>query len=167
MLHLIHDFFKLVRPEFSNFVTREQTNQIFALIEKLIQVLASSEVSIDDRHTPNCTRVFLRDCLQCISQAGRRLVVFTLANRRIIARCQIRMGMVHRDRSIGAEARRRRCSMSQRGTSPQHGTSQRAFTGGPPGSAGGVGSGGVPDLISHQQQAGVPSPLSMSSSTPS
>ena len=62
----------------------------------------------------NCTHVFLWDCLQSISQAGRRLVVCTLADRRIIARCQIRMDMVHRDRSIGAEARRRRYSMSTR-----------------------------------------------------
>ncbi|KAH8109647.1 hypothetical protein DFH11DRAFT_1881133 [Phellopilus nigrolimitatus] len=43
---------KLLRPEFSNLVMREQTSQIFGLIGKLIQVLASSEVSIDDRHTP-------------------------------------------------------------------------------------------------------------------
>jgi len=54
---------KLLRPEFSTFLTRDQTNQIFGLIGKLIQVLASSEVSIDDRHTPKLYARFLAGLL--------------------------------------------------------------------------------------------------------
>ena len=36
---------KLMRPEFAEFVSQEQSTQIFSLIGKLIQVLASSEAS--------------------------------------------------------------------------------------------------------------------------
>lgn len=54
---------KLLRPEFADFVTPEQTSQIFSLIGKLIQVLASSEVSIDDRHTPKLYARFLAGLL--------------------------------------------------------------------------------------------------------
>ena len=54
---------KLLRPEFAALVSHEQTNAIFALIGKLIQVLASSEVAIDDRHTPKLYARFLAGLL--------------------------------------------------------------------------------------------------------
>lgn len=44
-------------------MTPEQTSQIFQLIGKLIQVLASSEVSIDDKHTPKLYARFLAGLL--------------------------------------------------------------------------------------------------------
>ena len=53
----------MLRPEFVNFISRDQTNQIYTLIGKLIQVLASSEVSIDDRHTPKLYARFLAGLL--------------------------------------------------------------------------------------------------------
>jgi len=54
---------KLLRPEFSHLLSREQTNNMLGLIGKLIQVLASSEVSIDDRHTPKLYARFLASLL--------------------------------------------------------------------------------------------------------
>ena len=54
---------QLLRPEFANLLTQEQTNNIFGLIARLIQVLSSSEVAIDDRHTPKLYARFLAGLL--------------------------------------------------------------------------------------------------------
>ncbi|TDL16780.1 hypothetical protein BD410DRAFT_807837 [Rickenella mellea] len=54
---------KLLRPDLSHLLSREQANQILSLIGKLIQVLGSSEVSIDDRHTPKLHARFLAGLL--------------------------------------------------------------------------------------------------------
>ncbi|KLO05022.1 hypothetical protein SCHPADRAFT_896598 [Schizopora paradoxa] len=54
---------KLLRPEFENLVSKDNSSQILSLIGKLIQVLASSEVAIDDRHTPKLYARFLAGLL--------------------------------------------------------------------------------------------------------
>ncbi|KAI5120043.1 hypothetical protein M0805_000293 [Coniferiporia weirii] len=144
---------KLLRPEFSEFVTREQTGQIFALIGKLIQVLASSEVSIDDRHTPKLYARFLAGLLAKHQPGGSS------------------SGRLHPGRpseshmpdsgspggpgqmGTGGGPSQSVFHMgggAQGGGSPHRGTSQRP-----------LGVGGVPELVPHQAMA---SPLSMSMS---
>ncbi|KAF9483717.1 hypothetical protein BDN70DRAFT_799393 [Pholiota conissans] len=52
---------KLLRPEFSSFLIKEQENEIFDLIGRLIQTL--SRIAIDDRHTPKLYARFLAGLL--------------------------------------------------------------------------------------------------------
>ncbi|TFK71035.1 hypothetical protein BDN72DRAFT_493272 [Pluteus cervinus] len=54
---------KLLRPEFSNLLSKEHENEIFDLIGRLIQTLSSSEIAIDDRHTPKLYARFLAGLL--------------------------------------------------------------------------------------------------------
>src|ERR1700722_4180162 len=50
---------QLLRPEFSNLMSKEQENEVFELIGRLIQMLSSPEITIDDRHTPKLYARFL------------------------------------------------------------------------------------------------------------
>ncbi|KAF8907042.1 hypothetical protein CPB84DRAFT_1878586 [Gymnopilus junonius] len=54
---------KLLRPEFSSFLVKEQENEIFDLIGRLIQTLSSPKIAIDDRHTPKLYARFLAGLL--------------------------------------------------------------------------------------------------------
>jgi len=54
---------KLLRPEFSNLLNKEQESEIFDLIGRLIQTLSSPEIAIDDRHTPKLYARFLAGLL--------------------------------------------------------------------------------------------------------
>ncbi|KAJ3509576.1 hypothetical protein NLJ89_g5151 [Agrocybe chaxingu] len=54
---------KLLKPEFSSFLVKEQENEIFDLIGRLIQTLSSPKISIDDRHTPKLYARFLAGLL--------------------------------------------------------------------------------------------------------
>ncbi|KAF9560574.1 hypothetical protein CPC08DRAFT_762610 [Agrocybe pediades] len=54
---------KLLRPEFSSFLEKEQENEIFDLIGRLIQTLSSPKIAIDDRHTPKLYARFLAGLL--------------------------------------------------------------------------------------------------------
>jgi hypothetical protein len=54
---------KLLRPEFSSFLSKEEENDIFNLIGRLIQTLSSSAIAIDDRHTPKLYARFLAGLL--------------------------------------------------------------------------------------------------------
>jgi len=54
---------KLLRPEFSSFLTKGQENDIFDLIGRLIQTLSSPKIAIDDRHTPKLYARFLAGLL--------------------------------------------------------------------------------------------------------
>ncbi|GLB42696.1 putative fungal specific transcription factor [Lyophyllum shimeji] len=54
---------KLLRPEFSSLLTKEQETEIFDLIGRLIQTLSSPEIAIDDRHTPKLYARFLAGLL--------------------------------------------------------------------------------------------------------
>ncbi|KAF9467566.1 fungal-specific transcription factor domain-containing protein [Collybia nuda] len=54
---------KLLRPEFANLLKKEQENEIFDLIGRLIQTLSSPEIAIDDRHTPKLYARFLAGLL--------------------------------------------------------------------------------------------------------
>ncbi|KAH8109643.1 fungal-specific transcription factor domain-containing protein [Phellopilus nigrolimitatus] len=153
---------KLLRPEFSNLVTREQTSQIFGLIGKLIQVLASSEVSIDDRHTPKLYARFLAGLLAKHQPGGsssgrlhpgrpsegqmpdprRRAARGRWARVAALARVSSTSAPVHR---AGA----RRTAAARHSGGSRAGRTE--------------GGGGVPELVAHQVGAGgLPSPLSMS-----
>ncbi|KAI0710814.1 hypothetical protein C8Q76DRAFT_624091 [Earliella scabrosa] len=55
---------KLLRPEFSNLVSREQQQEIFDLISRLIEKLGSPDVAIDERHTPALHSRFLHSLLR-------------------------------------------------------------------------------------------------------
>jgi hypothetical protein len=50
---------KLLQPEFSSFLTKEQGTEILDLIGRLIQTLSSPKIAIDDRHTPKLYARFL------------------------------------------------------------------------------------------------------------
>jgi len=50
---------KLLKPEFSSFLLKEQENEIFELIGRLIHTLSSPKIAIDDRHTPKLYARFL------------------------------------------------------------------------------------------------------------
>ncbi|KAJ7485082.1 hypothetical protein B0H11DRAFT_1149994 [Mycena galericulata] len=54
---------KLLRPEFSHLMAKEQENEVFDLIGRLIQTLSSPEIAIDDRHTPKLYARFLASLL--------------------------------------------------------------------------------------------------------
>ncbi|KAF9524196.1 fungal-specific transcription factor domain-containing protein [Crepidotus variabilis] len=54
---------KLLKPEFSAFLAKEQENEIFDLIGRLIQTLSSPKIAIDDRHTPKLYARFLAGLL--------------------------------------------------------------------------------------------------------
>ncbi|KAJ8522831.1 hypothetical protein ONZ45_g676 [Pleurotus djamor] len=54
---------KLLRPEFSQLLTKDQESEIFDLIGRLIQTLSSSDIAIDDRHTPKLYARFLAGLL--------------------------------------------------------------------------------------------------------
>ncbi|KDR72902.1 hypothetical protein GALMADRAFT_73007 [Galerina marginata CBS 339.88] len=54
---------KLLKPEFSSFLVKEQENEIFDLIGRLIQTLSSPKIAIDDRHTPKLYARFLAGLL--------------------------------------------------------------------------------------------------------
>jgi len=54
---------KLLRPEFSHFMSRERETEVFDLINTLIQTLSSSKIAIDDRHTPKLYARFLAGLL--------------------------------------------------------------------------------------------------------
>jgi hypothetical protein len=54
---------KLLRPEFANLLSKNQENEIFDLIGRLIQTLSSPDIAIDDRHTPKLYARFLAGLL--------------------------------------------------------------------------------------------------------
>lgn len=54
---------KLLKPEFSSFLFKEQENEIFELIGHLIHTLSSPKIAIDDRHTPKLYARFLASLL--------------------------------------------------------------------------------------------------------
>ncbi|KAJ7140019.1 fungal-specific transcription factor domain-containing protein [Mycena crocata] len=54
---------KLLRPEFSHLMPKEQETEVFDLIGRLIQTLSSPEIAIDDRHTPKLYARFLAGLL--------------------------------------------------------------------------------------------------------
>ncbi|KAI9068941.1 hypothetical protein FKP32DRAFT_1671776 [Trametes sanguinea] len=55
---------KLLRPEFSSFVTPELQTEIFDLISRLIEKLRSPEIAIDERHIPALHSRFLHGLLR-------------------------------------------------------------------------------------------------------
>ncbi|KAL5501248.1 hypothetical protein ACEPAH_9635 [Sanghuangporus vaninii] len=154
---------KLLRPEFSNFVTREQSNQIFALIGKLIQVLASSEVSIDDRHTPKLYARFLAGLLAKHqpggSSSGRLHPGRPSDSQMPDSDGHGAPGPMHPGGGPTQTVFHVNTG-SQGGTSPQHGGSQHTLSG----SGVHVGGGSVPELVPHQGT--LASPISMTSNTP-
>ncbi|TFY50349.1 hypothetical protein EVG20_g11570, partial [Dentipellis fragilis] len=54
---------KLLRPEFAQFLPDGQESEIFELIGRLIQVLSSPQIAIDERHTPKLYSRFLAGLL--------------------------------------------------------------------------------------------------------
>lgn len=50
---------QLLKPEFKGLVNKDQEGEMFDLIERLIQTFNSSEIAIDDRHTPKLHARFL------------------------------------------------------------------------------------------------------------
>ncbi|KAH9942813.1 hypothetical protein B0H21DRAFT_695974 [Amylocystis lapponica] len=54
---------KLMRPEFARLITKEQEAEIFDLIGRLIKILSSPDVAIDERHTPKLHARFLAGLL--------------------------------------------------------------------------------------------------------
>lgn len=54
---------KLLKPEFSSLITKDQEEDIFELIGRLIRTLNSPEIAIDDRHTPRLHARFLAGLL--------------------------------------------------------------------------------------------------------
>ncbi|KAJ7208439.1 hypothetical protein B0H12DRAFT_1034254 [Mycena haematopus] len=54
---------KLLRPEFSHLMSKEEESQVYDLIGRLIQTLSSPEIAIDDRHTPKLYARFLAGLL--------------------------------------------------------------------------------------------------------
>ncbi|PFH48536.1 hypothetical protein AMATHDRAFT_65250 [Amanita thiersii Skay4041] len=54
---------KLLRPEFSKLLPKEEETEVFDLIGRLIQTLSSSKIAIDDRHTPKLYARFLAGLL--------------------------------------------------------------------------------------------------------
>ncbi|KAI0643341.1 fungal-specific transcription factor domain-containing protein [Trametes meyenii] len=55
---------KLLRPEFSTFVSHEMQTEIFDLISRLINTLRSPEIAIDERHSPALHSRFLHGLLR-------------------------------------------------------------------------------------------------------
>ncbi|KAL0066966.1 hypothetical protein AAF712_005955 [Marasmius tenuissimus] len=54
---------KLLRPEFSSLLPKEEGSEIYQLIGRLIQTLSSPTLAIDDRHTPKLYARFLAGLL--------------------------------------------------------------------------------------------------------
>ncbi|KAI0338738.1 hypothetical protein BDW22DRAFT_1432263 [Trametopsis cervina] len=54
---------KLLKPEFANLLSKDQEEEIFQLIGRLIQNLNSPEIAVDDRHTPRLHARFLAGLL--------------------------------------------------------------------------------------------------------
>jgi hypothetical protein len=61
---------KLLRPECSKFLSKEQETEIFDLIGRLIQILSGPEIAIDDRHTPKLYARFLAGLLSKYRRDG-------------------------------------------------------------------------------------------------
>lgn len=54
---------QLLKPEFSKLITKEQHDDIFDMIGRLIQTFSSAEIAIDERHTPKLHARFLTGLL--------------------------------------------------------------------------------------------------------
>ena len=54
---------QLLKPEFHSFLSKDQDEEIFTMITRLIQTLNSPEIAIDDRHTPRLHARFLAGLL--------------------------------------------------------------------------------------------------------
>lgn len=54
---------KLLRPEFSALMKKDQESETFELIGRLIQTLSSTKIAVDDRHTPKLYARFLAGLL--------------------------------------------------------------------------------------------------------
>ncbi|KAL0567880.1 hypothetical protein V5O48_014114 [Marasmius crinis-equi] len=54
---------KLLRPEFSSFLPKEEGSEIYQLVGKLIQTLSSPTLAIDDKHAPRMYARFLTGLL--------------------------------------------------------------------------------------------------------
>ncbi|THH32747.1 hypothetical protein EUX98_g1452 [Antrodiella citrinella] len=54
---------KLLKPEFSGLITQQQHDDIFDMIGRLIQTFSSTEIAIDERHTPKLHARFLTTLL--------------------------------------------------------------------------------------------------------
>ncbi|KAF5345063.1 hypothetical protein D9758_010418 [Tetrapyrgos nigripes] len=65
---------KLLRPEFSHLLRREDENETFDLIGRVIQTLSSSQIAIDDRHTPKLYARFLAGLLSRHRRDGGAMV---------------------------------------------------------------------------------------------
>ncbi|KAF9039281.1 fungal-specific transcription factor domain-containing protein [Panaeolus papilionaceus] len=61
---------KLLRPETSSFLIKDQENEILDLIGRLISTLSSPKIAIDDRHTPKLYARFLASRLQLHRRDG-------------------------------------------------------------------------------------------------
>jgi len=61
---------KLLQPEFSSFLTKEQETETLDLIGRLIQTLSSPKIAIDDRHTPKLYARFLAGLLSRYRRDG-------------------------------------------------------------------------------------------------
>ena len=59
----VTNILQLLKPEFSKVISKEQEEDIFYLIGRLIQTLNSPEIAIDDRHTPRLHARFLAGLL--------------------------------------------------------------------------------------------------------
>jgi len=54
---------KILRPKFSFMMREDREQEIVQLVQRLINLLSSEEVAIDDRHTPKLYSRFLADVL--------------------------------------------------------------------------------------------------------
>lgn len=70
----LYDCYQLLRPRFSSVLTPHQKDDIINLVQRLIDVLKSDEVAIDERHTPKLYAKFLTKLLdrQVSSQRSPR-----------------------------------------------------------------------------------------------
>ncbi|KAJ7915584.1 hypothetical protein B0H13DRAFT_2231820 [Mycena leptocephala] len=68
---------KLLRPEFAHLMPKEEENQVYDLIGRLIQTLSSPEIAIDDRHTPKLYARFLAGLLSRHRRDGATVGVST------------------------------------------------------------------------------------------
>ncbi|KAF8589368.1 hypothetical protein K439DRAFT_1628805 [Ramaria rubella] len=62
---------KLLRPRFASIIERHQQDDIITLVSRLVDVLQSNEVAIDERHTPKLYARFLNSLLERHT-SGRR-----------------------------------------------------------------------------------------------
>ncbi|KAJ7686068.1 hypothetical protein B0H17DRAFT_722358 [Mycena rosella] len=54
---------KLLQPKFASYITTDKRQEIYGLVENVINLLASTDVSIDDKHGPNLYARFLKSLL--------------------------------------------------------------------------------------------------------